>query len=88
LNIDTQTFYNYASGKKEYETYFDICTRIRNIIDSQHFEGGMAGTFNAGIVTRKLGLAEKTNNEVNVNFPKIEVKDQDTASEVEKLIRK
>lgn len=87
LNIDMQTFYNYASNEETYKTYFETCTRIRNIIDNQHFTGGMAGTFNAGIVTRKLGLAEKTNNEHTVTFPKIEVRDQQTANEIEKLIK-
>jgi hypothetical protein len=59
LNISMDTFENYAK-KDGYETYFGICSHIKHIIDTQHFEGGMVGTFNANIVTRKLGLAEKT----------------------------
>lgn len=59
LDISLQTFYNYA-GAEGYETYFDICARIKQIIDSQHFEGGMVNAFNANIVTRKLGLKEQT----------------------------
>ena len=59
LNISYQTFFNY-SKEAGYETYFDICTHIRKVIDNQHFEGGMVGAFNANIVTRKLGLTEKT----------------------------
>ena len=58
LDIHYQTFLNYES-KVGYETYFDICSHIRKIIDNQHFEGGMVGAFNANIVTRKLGLADK-----------------------------
>lgn len=58
LNISRETFDNY-SKTVGYETYFDICTHIRHIIDTQHFEGGMVGAFNANIVTRKLGLVEK-----------------------------
>lgn len=58
LNINLQTFYNYES-REGYETYFDVCARIRQIIDNQHFEGGMVGAFNSNIVMRKLGLAEK-----------------------------
>jgi len=38
LNIDPDTFSNY-SNKEGYETYFGICTRIRKIIDDQHFTG-------------------------------------------------
>ena len=58
LNISFQTFENY-SKTEGYETYFEVSARIRQIIDAQHFEGGMVGAFNANIVTRKLGLAEK-----------------------------
>ena len=57
-NISAQTFFNYADAKG-YETYFDVCSRIKEIIDKQHFEGGMVGAYNANIVTRKLGLKEQ-----------------------------
>ena len=57
LDISSVTFLNYST-KEGYETYFSICTRIKEIIDNQHFEGGMVGAFNANIVTRKLGLKE------------------------------
>lgn len=87
LNIDMQTYYNYASNSETYKTYFDISTRIKNIIDNQHFIGGMAGTFNAGIVTRKLGLAEKTQSDVNVNIPKIEVQDKATGDAINDLFK-
>jgi len=58
LDISKQTFLNYES-KEGYETYFDVCLRIRQIIDAQHFEGGMANIFNSNITMRKLGLADK-----------------------------
>lgn len=58
LDINLQTFINY-SERENYETHFDVCARIRQIIDTQHFEGGMVGAFNSNIVTRKLGLVEK-----------------------------
>lgn len=57
LDICEDTFTNYSKSEG-YETYFGVCKRIRQIIDSQHFEGGMVGNFNANIVTRKLGLKE------------------------------
>lgn len=65
LKMSYQTFLNYES-KEGYETYFEVCTRIRQIINEQHFEGGMVGYFCSNIVTRKLGLAEKTENK-NIN---------------------
>ena len=58
LDISKSTFERY-SKESEYETYWDTCSRIKQIIDAQHFEGGMVGAFNANIVTRKLGLADK-----------------------------
>lgn len=58
LNITYQTFQNY-SKESGYETYFEVCSHIKRIIDAQHFELGMAGVFNANIVTRKLGLTDK-----------------------------
>jgi len=58
LNISIQTFENY-SKREGYETFFEVCSHIRAVIDNQYFEGGMVGVFNANIVTRKLGLADK-----------------------------
>lgn len=59
LDISYQTFDNYSKAEG-YETYFEVCARIKQIVDTQYFEGGMVGAFNANIVTRKLGLSEKT----------------------------
>jgi hypothetical protein len=86
LDICFDTFVNY-SKEKGYETYFDVCKRIKQIIDAQHFEGGMVGNFNANIVTRKLGLAEKQQNEINLTMPNIEVKDNQTKEDIEKLAK-
>jgi hypothetical protein len=58
LNITRQTFENYSNAVG-YETYFDVSIRIRDIINSQHFEGGMVGIFDSGLAARKLGLIEK-----------------------------
>jgi hypothetical protein len=58
LNISAKTFRNY-SDVAGYETYFPICSHIKTVIDNQQFDGGMVGAFNANIVTRKLGLADK-----------------------------
>lgn len=84
--INKQTFYNYAK-KEGYETYFDICAYIQQVIDTQHFEGGMTGAFDAGIVARKLGLAEKRQSDINVNMPKIEVTDKETQEAIKDLFK-
>ena len=87
VNITSQTFYNYTK-EAGYETYFDICARIKDIIDGQHFEGGMTGAFDAGIVARKLGLPEKQNiDQRNINYnatiTKVEAKEISDALENE-----
>lgn len=59
-DIDRKTFDNYESNSKEYQDFFHIITRIRGIIESQQLEGATVGTYNANIIARKLGLADKT----------------------------
>ena len=61
INISFQTFLNYERDQKQ--TYFDVITRIREIINVNNFDGGMVGIFNQNIVIRKLGLTEKIENE-------------------------
>lgn len=85
-NINRSTFYNYES-KDGYETYFNTSKRIKDIIDSQHFEGGMAGVFNSNLAARKLGLVDKkdmTSGGAPMKL-NITVQDQNTIKELEKL---
>jgi hypothetical protein len=77
LNISRETFDNYSKSKG-YETYFDVCKRVREIIDNQHFTGGMAGIFNANIVTRKLGLKEQSDLSGNIGITWNEEKTYET----------
>lgn len=58
-DIGTDTFRNYESNNKGYEDFFEVTTRIRGIIESQQFEGATVGAYNANIIARKLGLADK-----------------------------
>lgn len=53
--ICMQTFYNY----KDDNNFLDVITRVEEIIENQQFEGAAAGFFNANIIARKLGLADK-----------------------------
>ena len=59
-DINRQTFLNYGSNKEEYKDFFDVATRIREIIESQQFEGATIGAFNPSIISSKLGLINKT----------------------------
>jgi len=42
--------------------FFSVISRIEDIIYRQKFEGAAAGFLNANIISRDLGLAEKTEN--------------------------
>lgn len=84
LNISDETYFNY-SKTEGYETYFGVCQRIKRIIDNQYFEGGMAGTFNANIVTRKLGLVEKQQTEHLLPELNITVNSEETKKLIEDL---
>jgi len=89
LNISRETFDRYSKDEG-FETYYDVCRAIREIINNQHFEGGMTGTFNAGIVTRKLGLIDKKDmtSDGKQLMPNIIVQDQKTSDEINRLINK
>lgn len=39
--------------------FITIITRIEEVIETQQFEGAVVGAFNANIIARKLGLADK-----------------------------
>jgi hypothetical protein len=58
LDIGHQTWVDYEKR----QDFMEICTRVRNIIYTQKFEGAAVGAFHAMIVSRDLGLTERTNN--------------------------
>lgn len=57
----------YASNQNgAYEEYRTIITRIRQNCFVQNFKGASVGLFNANIISKKLGLIEKTDNKHEV----------------------
>lgn len=58
-DISLRTFLNYETDKGN-EDFIQVTTRVRGIIESQQFEGATVGAYNANIIARKLGLADKT----------------------------
>jgi hypothetical protein len=58
LDIDHKTWRNYA-GAEGYEDFFQVCEWAESIIHQQKFAGAAAGVFNAAIIARDLGLADK-----------------------------
>jgi len=59
-DIDTDTFDNYCSNKGTYKEYFGVALKIKRMIDTQQFEGGMVGAFNPQVTMRKLGMKERS----------------------------
>jgi hypothetical protein len=59
-DISDETFANYISNENPYKDFFGITTRIKNIIESQQFEGATVGVYNPNIIARKLGLVDRT----------------------------
>lgn len=58
LDIDEDTLNNYGT-KEEYKDYFGVVTRVKRVIYTQKFEGAAVGAYNANIIARDLGLADK-----------------------------
>lgn len=61
-NIGTSTFDDYQNR----EEYSGVTKEVKKIIRNQKFEGATAGFFNANIIARDLGLADKTESKVEV----------------------
>lgn len=72
-DIEPKTFRSYDSENNL--DFLPITTRIRGIIESQQFEGATVGAFNPNIIARKLGLADKTENEHSIKLGKATLND-------------
>ena len=59
LDISFETFNNYGSNQDPWKDFFAIVTRIREIIKDQKLAGAIIGAYNANIVARELGMADK-----------------------------
>lgn len=72
LDIDHKTWCDYEGR----EGFTPTCTRVRNIIYTQKFEGATVGAYNANLIARDLGLRDATDNNVKISkIPKIEYDD-------------
>jgi hypothetical protein len=63
LNVNSKYFNDFNAAldlnKKIDKDYSEVTTSIREIIDTQKFEGASAGLLNPTIIARDLGLADK-----------------------------
>lgn len=64
LDISHTTWQDYEKR----EEFIAICTRVRNIIYTQKFEGAAVGAFNANLISRDLGLADKQDQNVKAEI--------------------
>ena len=75
--ITRQGLENYEN-KETHKEYFAIYSRIKSICENQKIEGAEIGCYNANIVARVLGLADKTENKTELT----------TSKELENLLTK
>lgn len=60
LGVNSKYFSDFKKGLHEDDKDFsEVITRIEETIYSQKFEGAAVGAFNANIISRDLGLADK-----------------------------
>jgi hypothetical protein len=67
LDIDVRTWNNYKN-QDSHKEFIPVISHVEQIMYTQKFEGATVNTFNANIIARDLGLAEKTENHTAVNF--------------------
>lgn len=84
----SQSYYT-KFKKKCSPDFLEVLEQIETIIETQQFEGATTGIFNSSIIARKLGLREQTDilSDGKPIF-KIEVMDDKTKEELEKLREK
>lgn len=75
LDCGQSYFRNFKLSPACTEDFKAVITRIEEIIETQQLEGAAAGFFNANIISRKLGLAEKVDTSVKDYRVKIDGED-------------
>jgi len=59
LHASESFWKNFRKNQNLSEDFLSIIARVEEVITTQQFEGGAVGAFNANIISRKLGLADK-----------------------------
>lgn len=89
LDITHKTFLNYEKDEK-YKDFFQVFTHVRDMIENNQFEGATVGAYNANIIARKLGLADRKEHESPDGSmspkPNIIVNSEKAGKEIDKLI--
>ena len=74
LDVNTAYFRQFKDDSKDFST---VITRIEEIIYTQKFEGAAVGAYNANIISRDLGLADKRETEIKGGITWTETKTYD-----------
>ena len=73
LGVNTKYFAQFESDldleNKIDKDFSNVITHVREIIYSQKFEGAAVGAYNANIIARDLGLADKKEHSGKINLP-------------------
>lgn len=56
-----------ACVSRDDKDFLDVIARVKETIETQQFEGAVVGAFNANIIARKLGLADKQQHDLSGN---------------------
>jgi len=77
LDVNTNYFTDFEDNIKKGDDpnkndFSRVITHIREIIYTQKFEGAAVGAYNANIIARDLGLADKTESKSTVKFDSTE----------------
>lgn len=64
LHVHSKFFSQFESGLKPDENeidkdFYDVIAHVREVIEEQQLEGATVNAFNANIIARRLGLADK-----------------------------
>ena len=69
LDISTDTWRNYKTAMSK--DFLEVITRVEDIIYQNKFEGAVTGFFNANIIARDLGLADKKEHSGSIDLKQI-----------------
>jgi hypothetical protein len=72
-----EKYFNQFVDNSEEQAFSNVIAQIRNVIETQQFEGAIVGAFKENIIARKLGLTEKTENK-NIQKMAITYEDMNT----------
>lgn len=64
---DTDDYFGNTGGA--YDSYSDVCARIKRVIREDQIGGGMAGIYNPSITQRLNNLVEKTQTDLKIEQP-------------------